>query len=237
MVAANPEENQPATLEWSVSDFNPGRRAVDLITNAVIPIQRKGHLATITLPPAAAFCLTATTTSKDDQEPQICPRHWQDLRDRIMDYIVETKGYFDLADIDIDGLTRTLYEDPQRFVRQALPESSYLPIIEWRPNQDEHRVVMVPPQHLILIRHVHPFIATILQGATCQQRKRSLPQADGSSIILFSPCPPPPKPQLKPPWSSMSSPTSLMASSSKPKTSSTAAPCPCCQKRSNQLST
>ncbi|OQC15510.1 MAG: Alpha-1,4-glucan:maltose-1-phosphate maltosyltransferase [Lentisphaerae bacterium ADurb.Bin082] len=191
LVAANPEENQPATLEWDISDFNPGNKTIDLVSNAVIPIRRKGHRAILSLPPAAAYCLSAATPEPAAPEKQLSPRHWQDLRDRVMDFIVEVKGYIDLAGIDIDGLAQTVYVNPRRFARQILPESSYLPIIEWRPGQDEHRVVMVPPQHLILIRHVHPFMATILQGTTCQQRKRSLPQADGSSAILFSPLPAP----------------------------------------------
>ncbi len=191
LVVATPTEDQPATLEWDLADFDPGPEPIDLLDHSPVAIRVQGRRAAITLTPATACCIAAAQPADDAPKNRLSLRHWQDLRDRVLDFIVEIKGFGDLGDTNIDLLAQTLYANPRRFVRLVLPGAAYLPILEWRPGQDEHRVVMIPPQHLIVIRHVHPFIATILQGRDCLQRKRSLPQADGSSLILFSPLPAP----------------------------------------------
>ncbi len=188
MVVANPEINRPAQFEWNMQEFDPHTSPVDLITGRRVPVRYDNCQVKVALAPGEVLCLTSAEATTLPKSPVSAVQR-QLMRAAILKFVIARHGYGDASALDLDGYCRALYANPLEFLQSVMGVQEYLPVVQWRPNRDERRMVPLPPGHHLMVAHSQRFIATISRQGRCLQKFISLPQADGGYFVLFQPLP------------------------------------------------
>ena len=197
IVIANPDVKHSSSFEWEIQEFDIGRTAVDLLGGSRIQLPCVNGRCRLDLQPGQIFCLAARPLG--DEEPDF--NDWQLTHDYVLKTIVHYYNCLDVTDMDLNGLAQLLHQDTRAFLRRlfepdeifprkhgmAKTNAHYLPFVEWNPEQDARRVVMVPPEHVILVEHEHRFRASLMAGGRCLQRLPSFRGADGRHHAFFMP--------------------------------------------------
>ena len=203
LVIANPDVQHPTWFDWEISEFDLGRTAVDLLGDVHVQLPCVNGRCRVELQPGQLFCLAARPL--DEEEPDF--NDWQLTHDYVLKAIVHYHNCMDVTGVDLNGLAKLLHQDTRAFLRRLFepdklfervrdaekPRVHYLPFVEWNPEQDTRRVVMVPPEHVLLVEHEHRFRASLMVGGRCLQRLPSFRGADGRHHAFFMPQPLPHK--------------------------------------------
>ena len=197
LVIANPDVEHSTWFEWEIQEFDIGRTVVDLLGGAHVQLPCVNGRCRVDLQPGQLLCLASRPLG--DEEPDF--NDWQLTHDYVLKAIVHYYKCLDVTGLDLNGLAKLLHQDTRAFLRHLFEphnlfphkhgmskqNAHYLPFVEWNPEQDARRVVMVPPDHVLLVEHAHRFRASLMAGGRCLQRLPSFRGADGRHHAFFMP--------------------------------------------------
>lgn len=194
LVLVNLDPDAPQSVGWPASITGENAPCIDLLSGRRVTPAYAGGGALLELAPAEVLCLTRSAAELDALE-QVCAtpvgspgpteaqrRRVAALRLRAFLGEEETLGASDPAE-----LADQLMADPLAFCRQCVPTDAYPPVVHWQWPQDERRVVMLPPGHVLLIESPHPFRAALAEDARVLCREDSLPRRDGGHFACLIP--------------------------------------------------
>lgn len=189
LVLCNPDAHEKVTVFWQDQEFAPAGTGnlYDLLSGEKLSLQRNFDRIGIELPPLSCCCLSRKQQPVADGVFKVDANQWQMLRDLVMDSVASVRGVVEFKEQELVRMAKHLHENPREFLRLLYQPGAYLPLLEWIPGQDEHRVVPVPPRHFILLCTSTPFLAYIRQGRKCLQAVQAVPQQDGRFFALFQP--------------------------------------------------
>ncbi len=199
LILANLDDQNQTFASW---DFRragmEGHVLVDLLTEKDIVTARTGTIDTYRLDAGQVLCLSSDPTDIElirqvVQKTSLLPDRikTQRLRAKALDVFRFYRGTCDLGDYNVDTSARQLAENPGQYCRNLNPLSEETRVISWQWPSDEHREVMVPPDHFLLVKAETHFHARIMDGNRCLAHEDSLPRSDGTFFALFKPLPPP----------------------------------------------
>jgi starch synthase (maltosyl-transferring) len=198
LILANLDEEAQVHAAWQPPAMSiPPHGLVDLLSGDPVVASYREGLPGCQLQAGQAVCLgDPSETLSDLEEPTETnmapvPRlvH-QRLRAKALEVFCSLYDLKDLADFDPDLAAQQLAEDPEAFCRRLNPTSKESRVILWQWPEDTRRIVMVPPEHFLLIRCDAPFRARITDKDRTLAQEEGLPDPGGRWFALFSPHPP-----------------------------------------------
>ena len=197
LVIANPDVEHSTWFEWEIQEFDVGRTAIDLLGGGHVQLPFSNGRYRVELQPGQLLCLSSHSLGEEETDFN----DWQLIHDYVLKAIVHYYNCLDLKGVDVNGLARLLRQDARSFLRRLFEPSlifsqkqavekkglRYLPFVEWDPEQDARRVVMIPPNHVMLVEHAHRFRASLMAGGRCLQRLSSFKGDDGRHHAFFMP--------------------------------------------------
>lgn len=197
-ILINLHPEHPVEAQWSVPEDLVSDSFHDLMTGqGVSPEKRNGefyyHLA-----PAEVLCLDPDPDALEWMErflagPAGLPENNRLQRAQAVALSVRqlAQDTLDLGSTDPTGAARELLGDPVGFCnRHVFPEGA-AQVIAWHYPQDLRRVVMVPPQHFLLLSSPHAFRARLERDGHVLIQHDSLATDAGDQFALFLPLPVP----------------------------------------------
>jgi starch synthase (maltosyl-transferring) len=192
LVLANLDDAQPTRTSWKPASIGISTtRWVDLLTQAHVTatVADDGH--TIDLRPGQVLCLSPQTEDLAllTNDHQSLPKRieQQRLRAKALQVFSFFHGTGHLGDFDPDGASEILQQDPLALCAGLNPAGDGPRVVTWRWPVDARREVMIPPDHLLLVRADRAFRARISSSDHTLACEDSLPMTDGSHMALLIP--------------------------------------------------
>ena len=198
LVVANPQVERATYLEWDNKEFPAECAMYDLLSGQRVEVPCKNGRHRLELMSGQLLCLGYHPLAEEDAMDY---NDWQLIRDCVLKAIVHYYKCLDVTGVDIDGLAHVLQQDSHAFLRRLFNPDSifpqggfkapfgqrYLPYVDWNPEQDARRVVMLPPNHVLLVEHAHRFRASLMCNGRCVHRMTSFKGTDGRHHAFFTP--------------------------------------------------
>ncbi len=209
LVLANLDWQEEVTAGWDRS-----RAAglpdppVDLLTGRRVPVHTDRERQYLTLAPGQVLCL-GDAGDAPDREPFPEGAASSEFRQRMQAKALEVLTHYrPVGPWDLPRAIRQLQDDPEDFCRNANFRNEETRVILWHYPEDLRRVVMVPPDHFLLVWAGHPFQVRLesedeervvaVERSLADRRGRhfalvlpgigkSLPRPLGMSLRLFAP--------------------------------------------------
>ncbi|MBW2367129.1 MAG: glycogen debranching enzyme N-terminal domain-containing protein [Deltaproteobacteria bacterium] len=196
LILANLDETDATRAAWRRSAFDPeSEPLVDLLTGERLNPLAVGDDPACLLEPAQIRCLSTDPADLAHVEKRVStiggmvPRIIdQQLRAKVFEVLC-VDGHPDVGSFDVVAETRALQRDPVAFCRHQNCSSPEPRVVVWQWPEDQNREVMVPPDHLLLVRAPAAFRARIAAGNHNLRQEESLPAEDGTWFALFCPLP------------------------------------------------
>ncbi len=200
LICININCQQPVIVKWRPSNVlfhNP--EPFDLITGRNIsPLSIGGGELCTTLQPGEVLCLsdsdsfiqnTENIWSISNTTPEEDRLKHQTLRAQILDLMCWKNQSCELPPkLDIMALAHELYQNPDLFLTHFLGDSEYRKVVTWHWPEDHKRQVMIPPEHVLMVKSDVPFRAHIVEKDGRIHRLRdSILSADGTWFVMFAP--------------------------------------------------
>ncbi len=196
LVVVNLDDQKSAPAFWTPQ--HASLRLWDLLSDEAIALSEFEGLHSCNLAPGQVLCLTDDFSDihrlhQELEQPPAVPDHLnrQCLRAKILDIQKAIHGLQDIEDLDLNQTASLLAEDPVACCLKLNPFTSEPRIIFWNWPQDGRRLVMIPPDHFLLIRARNAFRARITDGDKTLVQEQSLTGSNGSHFALFTPLPAP----------------------------------------------
>ncbi len=196
LVVVNLDDQKSAPAFWAPQHNTLALR--DLLSGEVVSLSDSDGNHTCNLFPGQVLCLSDDFTDLDllNQEleqPAAIPEHLnhQCLRAKVLDIRNAIHGLQDIDDLDVDQAASLLADDPVACCRKMNPFTGEPRIVLWNWPRDGRRLVMLPPEHFLLIRAKDSFRARITDGDKTLVQEQSLSDAAGNHFALFTPLPAP----------------------------------------------
>ncbi|MGN0867617.1 MAG: amylo-alpha-1,6-glucosidase [Oligosphaeraceae bacterium] len=186
LVVVNPRTDEGAEYHWHFQEFDPGSRPVDLLTGKPLPATLQECLYHVRLKPGQVLCLCRPGRQNLAKTPY-GPVERQQLRATALRLRVSLQGMQDLGNVQAEDDAYALFQDPREFLAKLAGEKKYLPLVEWSPEQDGHRQVLLPVDHYVLISHGNPFQVQISMGGVVHEQLHSVPRRDGRHFAFLLP--------------------------------------------------
>ena len=188
LVLANLDDRQAGTVSWAANDYDPGTGLFDLLENRYVQLERDGTLYRHSLEAGEVLCLSADRT---DSETAMAPaeataNHAQRLRALALEIRLFYGADEDLAEVDVEQLAAELAADPAAFCTAASGDG-YARLVNWHWPGDTNRIVMLPPDHCMLITANHHFRADLTNGQTVLNHTGSLVNNAGGHFVILLP--------------------------------------------------
>lgn len=191
LVLINLDGERAVEVSWQ--DPEPAPALFDLMSGKRLVIAPShDHTCRLLLEPGQTLCLTARAKAVAEvelarlpHEPEAILR--QRLRNQALAARVASQGYGDIAEADLERDASLLARDPGEFARSIHGKDRYVPMVEWVLGRDERRHVLLPPDHLLLIRADIPFAARLRQSGRSVASCRAFPTESGQWAALLSP--------------------------------------------------
>lgn len=192
LVLANLDCNHGAEVHWQDAAAPDIHVWYDLLGGSRWETRRHGSISGLRLEPGQVLCLTPRPGVLAEVDAgTILPPHepaailHQRLRHQALAARVAGQGYGDLGELDAERDARLLAHDPAAFVRQLHGDDLYAPVVDWRLGRDERRHVLVPPDHLPILRGDAPFAAWLRHGGRVVATCRAFATGDGEWAALL----------------------------------------------------
>lgn len=193
LVLVNLNDNRSCTITWSTDDYNVGDGKVyDLISGRELSLSVVNNMAHMTLSNGEVLFLTEEVSDLDAIKDLLRRPHgpvekslWQRMQSHALAvYSLFKKGnkYPEHPDV----LSRELHVHPRKFL-DMVANDGYVPVVKWAWPYDLHRTVMLPPDHLLLIKAQYRFDVTLLHEKVVIFRAESLPTANGLHFLYLLP--------------------------------------------------
>jgi starch synthase (maltosyl-transferring) len=169
---------------------------MDLISGEMVMPDESQEQHSLSLDPGQVLCLTDDSgdmefilkaESQIARTPERIQR--QQLRAKALDIYRFYRNIKGSEALDPDIMARNLAENPMEYCRSLNPFGDEPRVITWQWPRDQRRMVMVPPDHFLLLLSDTGFRARIMDKNQCLVQEESLPRTDGSFFALFSPVP------------------------------------------------
>ncbi|MFH0730843.1 MAG: amylo-alpha-1,6-glucosidase [Pseudomonadota bacterium] len=194
LIIANLDENNEVLAGWDRSAFPLAQRPLtDLLTGEAFAIIEADGNPACRLGPSEVVCLTPDS---DDLScfgtighigAQPIPRIvFQCLRAKAMDVCTAISKTEDIGSFDPDTAAHRLAENPEAFCRSLNSQTEESRVVRWQWPEDARRIVMIPPDHFLLVQCDSPFRARISDGNRTLAQEESLPTAGGRWFALFT---------------------------------------------------
>ena len=157
LVVVNLDDQKSAPAFWTPQHATLALR--DLLSGEAIALSEfEGHHS-CHLGPGQVLCLTDDFNdihrlNQELEHPPALPDHLnrQCLRAKVLDIRKAIHGLQDIEDLDLNQAASLLAADPVACCRKLNPFTSEPRIIFWNWPRDGRRLVMIPPDHFLLIR-------------------------------------------------------------------------------------
>lgn len=205
LILVNLDHIEGVTARWRAAAMPAIDNAffIDLLTGERITVETADDIMTRYLSPGQVLCLTADPEDlprieaaghQKIPEPRRCEH--QRLRAKVMEIFCVYNGVCDIGEFDPDREAVSLKRDPLAFCRHLNPNSDESRVILWQWPADEHRTVMVPPGHFLMVSSATHFQAQVVESGRTLQAEKSFPIDDGRFFALFAPLPVPDSPRF-----------------------------------------
>lgn len=183
MVIVNPNMDRPVSISWDMSEYNPGTLPFDIISGREILIRQIGDRLTLDLPPAFAGCLSQNIFTQNSSLSIYVRR--QKLRAAVMRMLLAGGLKQNLEEDDIERLTSALARNSSDFMAAGSAFAN-IPMVEWRPLRDRHRIVMIPPSHVLYIRADSHFLAKVSFKGKTLEKQLAISRDDNEYFAVFT---------------------------------------------------
>ncbi len=192
LVLVNPDDQRATRACWkpaSIGIYTP--HWVDLLTQTTVTAATQEDEHAVELQPAQVLCLSPERadlqllSAPHDTPPRRIEQ--QRLKAKVLEVFSFFRGTRHLADFDPDNAMEALQQDPVSFCAKLNAADEQPRIVTWRWPTDVRREVMIPPDHLLLVRAPGAFRARLAEPERTLACEDSLPMADGSHMALFVP--------------------------------------------------
>jgi predicted glycogen debranching enzyme len=191
VVVVNLDDEKPVTASWD--PLHTGIESetwMDLLSGAKVTTTRSGALATIALSPAQVLCLSPDPEDVALIQPvgrYRLPQRVavQRLRAKALDVYRWYRGVVDMGAVNLDQAAGELEADPLAFCWRIGGRAEPM-VICWQYPADQHRHIMLPPGHFLLVLAPRPFRATIVENDKVLAMEESL-GAKQAHFALFVP--------------------------------------------------
>lgn len=199
LILINLDPDHPVDARWSVTaNRHPSSSPHDLLTGQKVLLEIQDDSFYRRLAPAEVLCLDPDPSAVERLErslahPAALPEniHRQRAQAIALSVLQEVRETLDIGATDPAGAAQELLEDPVAFCDRHLHPEGAAQIIRWRFPQDLRRVVMVPPNHFLLLKSPHPFRSRLEWDGCVRAVHDSLPAKAGDQFALFLPLPVP----------------------------------------------
>ena len=197
LVVVNLDPDHPTNGSWPTVRFDSETTGLfDLLSGEAIEVSRDGSLSRVSLAPGQVLCLSRNAEDSRmyggpvpafERSPSDIFR--QQLRAKALEIFQVVNGTRDLGAFNVNEAADALADDPQKYCLKTA-KNGYDPCVTtWQWPSDQRRVVMLPPDHFLLIKADAPFRARI---STAENKRvlaveSALPAADDSWFGLFKP--------------------------------------------------
>jgi predicted glycogen debranching enzyme len=196
LIVVNLDDQQSVTAAWTPQ--HPTLALWDLLSGNCVSLVASGSSHCCCLDPGQVLCLTDDQNvlqrllHVSEQSPAV-PDHLerQCLQAKVLDIRKAIFGLQDIDNLDLNQATSLLAADPAACCRKMNPFTSEPRIVFWNWPQDGQRLVMLPPDHFLLIRTPKAFRARITDGDNTLIQEQSLTDSSGNHFVLFTPLPVP----------------------------------------------
>jgi len=183
IILINMDHQHPQDVKFHCNGFVlNGKRECLLTAKDRSFISISAHMAVCTLAPGEVVCVQEGDAVED---VKINPSLEQWARGVVLDYVVARQNSIVIEDGYINELVHVILQDPVKFCEKV--DNGVSRIVEWESPQDLERMVMIPPEHGLLIRGKERFRARIADEDGIVRQLDSLTLNDGSHFILFPP--------------------------------------------------
>jgi len=198
LIVVNLDDQQSAKAFWMPQHAT--LQLWDLLTGEAVALSEfEGHHC-CNLGPGQVLCLTDDFHELDRlhlelEQPSVLPEHLnrQSMQAKVLDIRKAIHGLQDIEDLDLNQAASHLAADPVDCCRKMNPFTSEPRVVFWNWPRDGRRLVMIPPDHFLLIRARTAFRARITDGDKTLVQEQSLIDSGGSHFALFTPLPSPPR--------------------------------------------
>ncbi len=197
VILVNLDDQNPVGASWNAEETGMTEpRFIDLVTGKRVGVDLKGNRFSMPLEPGEALCLSQVESDLEladnaargfAHEPERVLQ--QRSRAKALDVYLFYHNKGDIGTFDPESAARRLRRDPKAYCRELNPAGGEPKVISWNWPQDQHREVMLPPGHFLLVRIDAPFRSEIIDKDVTYSREESLPSKDGGYFALFSPLP------------------------------------------------
>lgn len=190
VVLANLDWERPVTARWNFRESGFLKSdLIDLLSGQAVTVVAGRENHRMTLAAGQVVCLAdagdpwRSTEASVQGVPAMIRQ--QRLHAKVAEISISRAGK--PVSPDPKGAALALSADPEAFCMQLNGPDSAPEVSFWHYPEDLHRVVMVPPGHMLLLRAPHSFRARILDGDRVLATQESLTDDRGKAFVLFAP--------------------------------------------------
>lgn len=202
LVVVNLDDTNETPAHWDFEDKRKNSAKtdshifVDLITKKEITTHISNKHYFFLLSPGQVLCLSTdkndlTITANPSSEKNRIPNRItnQCLKAKAMEVFTFYNGLQDIGNFDPDIAAKEIAIDPKKFCSSLNHHSNEPRVITWQWPKDTRRIVMIPPNHFLLICSDSSFRAKIIKNEKVISNEESLPAKNGTYFALFLPLP------------------------------------------------
>ena len=173
LVLINLDDEVAADVVWAGSNFSAGKELFDLLSDGSVEVDVVNDFCSYRLAPAQVLCLMS---DGGEYEP---------LRSRNEQLALAKIAELRAAGVNgVKSGAAELLADPYLFRGDG---DGYIPVVTWTWPSDRQRCVMVPPEHLLLIKCPYSFDIRLEHDEKVVRFERSIMDAAGSYFVLLMP--------------------------------------------------
>ncbi len=186
MVVACTRTDAGGSFKWHFEEFDAGTMPIDLLTGKAVPATLDQCLYRINLKPGQVVCLCkpGMQTPKDTPYNAI---ERQILRSIALRLRVAIYGNGDLVKTNVEEEAFQLFQNPWKFLHDLLQGTQDIPMVQWSPDSDMTRPLLLPADFYLIVVSEKPFIAAMDLKGTLRQKYYSAPMSNGKHFALFLP--------------------------------------------------
>lgn len=187
LVVANPKADEATEYQWHFQEFDPGSRPVDLLSGRAIPAVREECLYRVPVKAGQVLCLCYPGRQTLPKQPYDALAR-QQLLATVLRLRVSLNGMGDQESLPLEDQAYALFQNPAKFFADLAGETrNYVPMVEWAPETDGRRDIVVPVDHYLLVRHDTPFQGQVDMSGVVRCKFHSIPMADGRHFAFLTP--------------------------------------------------
>jgi len=187
LIAVNLDVESSTALAWPASDFDTtGETAYDLLTGEERKLWADHTNWVCSLDPAEVLCLSPVPPPPLNPASPPPAVLTQRQRAAALTLYLHWAGTPALNGTDADLLAEQLIADPVQFCEALTGHPIQRSVTTWNWPKDQHRTVMLPHGHVLMLKAPHPFHAQLKHDETPLTAERSLESADGQHFAFLT---------------------------------------------------